>query len=67
MNSVQHSEYHGCWCPDSLRRQDISTHYINYTFLSYLRNEFNYLCHVSVEEWHKMWIYVFVPSEKFST
>ena len=27
---VQHSKYHGCWCPGSLRHQDISTHDINY-------------------------------------
>ena len=25
INSVLHSQYHGCWCPGSLRRQDIST------------------------------------------
>ena len=30
INSVQHIQYHGCWCPDSWRRQDISTHVINY-------------------------------------
>ena len=30
INSVQHSKYHGCWCPGSLRRQDISTHDIDY-------------------------------------
>ena len=34
--------------------------------LSYLRKDFNYLCFINVEEWHKMQIYVFVPSEKFS-
>ena len=34
--------------------------------LSYLRKDFNYLCHIIVEEWHKMEINVFVPSEKFS-
>ena len=28
--SVQHSQCHGCWCVDSLHRQDISTHYIGY-------------------------------------
>ena len=28
----------------------------------YLRKDFNYLCHINVEEWHKMWIYVYVPS-----
>ena len=26
---VQHSQYHGCWCPGSLWRQDISTHASN--------------------------------------
>ena len=25
INLVQHSQYHGCWCPGSLRHQDIST------------------------------------------
>ena len=33
---------------------------------SYLRKDFKYLCHINVEEWHKKYIYVFVPSEKFS-
>ena len=23
--------------------------------LSYLRKDFNYLCHINVEEWHKMY------------
>ena len=27
---------------------------------------FKYLCQINVEEWHKMKIYVNVPSEKFS-
>ena len=36
-------------------------------FLSYLRKDFNYLRHINMEKWHKMWIYVYVPSEKFST
>ena len=30
INPVQHSKYHGSCCSGSLRRQDISTHYINY-------------------------------------
>ena len=30
-----------------------------------MRKDFNYLCHVNVEQWHKMWIY-FCSSEKFS-
>ena len=33
VNSVQHSKYHGYWCPGSLRRQDISTHDIDYVEL----------------------------------
>ena len=35
--------------------------------LSYLRKDSKYICHINVEEWHKIQIYVFVPSEKFST
>ena len=30
INSVQRSQYHGCWCPGSLRRQDINAHDIDY-------------------------------------
>ena len=30
INAVQHCQYHGCWCPGSLRRQDISTHDTDY-------------------------------------
>ena len=26
--------------------------------LSYLRKDFNHLCHINVEEWHKMYMYV---------
>ena len=33
--------------------------------LTYLRKNFNYLCHINAEEWHKIWIYVYVLSEKF--
>ena len=33
----------------------------------YLRKCFKYLCQINVELWHKMQIYVYVPSEKFST
>ena len=29
VNSVQLGQYHGCWCPGSLRRQDISSHHID--------------------------------------
>ena len=30
VNSVWLGQYHGCWCPGSLRRQDISSHDIDY-------------------------------------
>ena len=33
---------------------------------SYLRKDFKYPYHINVEEWHKIEIYVFVPSEQFS-
>ena len=33
INSIQHNEYHGCWCPGSLRHQDISTCDIDYVEL----------------------------------
>ena len=62
-------QYHGCRCPGSLRRQDISSHDIDYRIsrsFSYLRKDFKYLCQINVEEWHKMEIHVYVPSEKFS-
>ena len=35
--------------------------------LSYLRKDFNHLCHINVEEWHKCKYRFYVPSEKFST
>ena len=35
-------------------------------FFSYWRKDFNYLCHINMDEWHKMQIYVFVPSEKLA-
>ena len=35
-------------------------------YWSYLRKDFKYLRHINVEQWHKMKIYVFVPSEKCS-
>ena len=28
--SISLGQYHGCWCPGSLRRQDISSHDIDY-------------------------------------
>ena len=30
VNSVYLGQYHGCWCPGSVRRQDISNHDIDY-------------------------------------
>ena len=30
INPVQHSKYHGYWCPGDARSQDISTHDIDY-------------------------------------
>ena len=35
--------------------------------LFYLRKDFNHLCQINKEEWHEMQIYVYCPSEKFST
>ena len=32
-----------------------------------MRMDFKYLRHVNGEQWHEMQIYVYVPSEKFST
>ena len=34
---------------------------------SYTRKNFNYLRHINVEAWHKMWIYIHGSSEKFTT
>ena len=34
---------------------------------SYLRKDFKYLCEINEEDWHKMQICVYVPSEEFST
>ena len=31
--SVQLGQYHGCWCPGSLRRQDINSHDIDYRYV----------------------------------
>ena len=28
--TVPHSQYHGCWCPGSLRRQDTRAHDVDY-------------------------------------
>ena len=36
------------------------------TSFSYLRKDFKYLCQINVEEWHKMQIYVYVPSGIFT-
>ena len=57
INSVQHSKYHSCWCPGSLRRQGNRTHNIDYIKLVSCcltwGRIFNYLCHVNMEIWHK--------------
>ena len=49
---------------------DISSHDIDYSeyvgHFTYWRKDFKYLYQINVEEWHKMQIYVYVPSEKFS-
>ena len=37
------------------------------TSFSYSRKDFKYQCQINVEEWHKMQIYVHIPSEKYST
>ena len=33
--------------------------------LSYMRKDFNYICHINEEEWHKIKIHVYTSSEKF--
>ena len=59
------------WLLMPWRRQDISSHGIDYVelgrSLSYSRRNFNYPCLISVEDWHKMLLYVYVLSETFST
>ena len=35
--------------------------------LSYMSEDFNHLCHVHVEQKHKVRIYIYIPSGKFST
>ena len=41
---------------------------IGRSIMSYMRKDFNYLCLINVEQWYKMWIYIFyVSSEKCST
>ena len=34
---------------------------------SYLRKDVKYLCHINVQQWYQMHIYVYVPSAKIST
>ena len=36
------------------------------TSLSYLRKDLKYLCHINMEEWHKMEIYVYIFSENLA-
>ena len=71
--SVWLCQYHGCWCPGSLRRQDISSHdidYVQYVSPGLTWGRILSTCVISM--WingliYKMQIYVYVPSEKFST
>ena len=67
---VKHTQYDGCWCPSSMRLQDISIHDIHYIglvrFLSYVRKDFIYLCHTSVEEWYKLETHVYIAYEKIA-
>ena len=60
-NPIQRYKYHGCWCPHppfSL----VSPGYQQPWYwlcrkgrsLSYMRNDFIYLCHVNVDEWYKV-------------
>ena len=53
VNSVYLGQYHGCWCPGSLRRQDMSSHdidYIEYVGPSRIRGSvLKYLCQIYVE------------------
>ena len=49
------SQCPGCWCPGSIHYQDISSHDIDYKCrigrsFSYLRKDYNCLCHIIVEE-----------------
>ena len=73
--------YHGCWCQAYTVSWLLMSWLLTSPghqqpwywlcrrgrFLSYLRKDFNYVRHINVEKWHEMWIYVYVPSEKFST
>ena len=58
INRIIPIQHHGCFCPGSLRRQDIYTHDIELRrigmFLSYTGKDFDYLCHVSMVEWYKL-------------
>ena len=54
-------QYHSCWWPGSLCHQVISSYGINYVgwmecFFS-MRKDFNYLCHLNIKKWQKMWIH----------
>ena len=57
-DSVQQSQYHGCWCRGSLHCQDFSTHDIDYVewidACLIWEKDFNYQCHVNVEQRHKI-------------
>ena len=72
ISSVPHNQYHGCWCSDSLHRQDISTHdtdYVEQARSCFTRGRFSTTssCVMSFSaEWYRWWTYVYLPSEKFS-
>ena len=61
---IQHNQYHGCWCSGSLHHQDISNNDIGYVEVLVLLE--NYQCHISVEEWCKLYLHLCVSYEKFS-
>ena len=56
----QHGQYHGCWCSGFFHWQDISTRDIDYVLALYKKN-FNYMWHVSVEEWYKPYTFFMFP------
>ena len=61
VNSAYLGQYHGCWCPGSLRHQDINSHDIDYVEYipqswSYLRKDSKYIpvanqCGVMAYNW----------------
>ena len=66
---VQHSQYHGCWCPGSLRHQDISTHDIDHVeqvIYCLTWGNISITCVMSVWRNDKNCSYMFVSNKKFS-